>query len=137
MADVASQAAQRLRSISPCFLVEDVVRTAEYYRDVLGFHFDRYWGELPCFVILLRDSVEISFSKPGPSTSPRPSRNAHAQTPWDVYVWVTDLNGLQEELQSKGARIIRSPEETSYRTREIAIEDCNGYVLCFGQDTSS
>jgi len=56
--------------------------------------------------------------------------------PGDVYVWVADLAALQEELQSKGARIMRGPEDTFYHTREIEIEDCNGYVICFGQDTS-
>jgi catechol 2,3-dioxygenase-like lactoylglutathione lyase family enzyme len=65
MADPAAYATEKLRSISPCFLVDDLVKTAEYYRDVLGFHFDRYWGQPPCFVILLRDSIEISFSNPG------------------------------------------------------------------------
>jgi catechol 2,3-dioxygenase-like lactoylglutathione lyase family enzyme len=27
-----------------CFVVDDVVKSAEYYRDVLGFSFNRYWG---------------------------------------------------------------------------------------------
>lgn len=135
MPDSATNSTEKLRSISPCFLVDDVVKTAEYYRDVLGFHFDRYWGEPPCFVILLRDSIEISLSTPGACT-PRPNRKVHADAPWDVYVWVADLAALEEELQSKGAKIIRGPEDTFYRTREIEIEDCNGYVICFGQDTS-
>jgi predicted enzyme related to lactoylglutathione lyase len=136
MADLAIHSTERLRSISPCFLVEDVVKTAEYYRDVLGFHFHRYWGEPPCFVILLRDSIEISLSSPRGCT-PRPNRKAHVDAPWDAYVWVTDIALLKKELESKGAKITRSPQETSYHTREIEIEDCNGYVICFGQDTSA
>ena len=135
MADPATHSTVKLRSISPCFLVEDVVKTAEYYRDVLGFQFDRYWGEPPCFVILLRDSVEISLSNPG-VCSPRSNRNVHADAPWDAYVWVDDLAALLEEVRSKGAKIIRGPENTFYDTREIEIEDCNGYVICFGHDTS-
>jgi predicted enzyme related to lactoylglutathione lyase len=125
-----------LRAISPCFLVEDVVKTAEYYRDILGFHFDRYWGEPPCFVILLRDSIEISLSNPGGTFAPRPNRKAHPDAPWDAYIWVADLKAIEGELRSKGAKIIRGPEDTFYHTREIEIEDCNGYVICFGQDTS-
>ena len=27
----------QLKSVSPCLLVDDVVKSAEYYRDVLGF----------------------------------------------------------------------------------------------------
>jgi hypothetical protein len=53
MSEANTQKDQTFFSISPSFLVDDVVATAEYYRDVLGFSFDRYWGEPPCFVILL------------------------------------------------------------------------------------
>jgi catechol 2,3-dioxygenase-like lactoylglutathione lyase family enzyme len=129
--------AKAFRAVSPCFLVDDVVKSAEYYRDVLGFHFRRYWGEPPCFVILLRDSIEISLNNPGGTGLARPNRKAHPDAPWDAYIWVVDISVLHQELQSKGAKIIRGPEDTFYDTREIAIEDCNGYVLCFGQDTSS
>jgi len=49
-------------------------------------------------------------------------------------IWVSDLFALHKELQSKGAKVIRAPEETFYHTREIELEDCNGYVLCSGQN---
>jgi len=126
MTDPASHSSEELRTTSLCSLVENVVKTAEYYRDVLGFKFDRYWGEPTCFVILRRDSIEISLSRPGPSCSPLPNRKSHPDAPWDAYVWVTDLGSLREELQSKGARMIRGPEDTFSHTREIEIEDCNG-----------
>jgi len=45
-----------------------------------------------------------------------------------------DLFALHKEPQSKGVKVIRGPEETFYHTREIELEDCNGYVLCFGQN---
>lgn len=103
----------------------------------MGFHFDRYWGEPPCFVILLRDSIEISLSNPGGSGLARPNRKIHPDAPWDAYIWVAGLAVLHQERQPKGAKIIRGPEDTFYDTREIEIEDCNGFVLCLGQDTSS
>ena len=34
-------------SIAPYFIVDDVVTTANYYRDQLGFHYERFWGEPP------------------------------------------------------------------------------------------
>jgi catechol 2,3-dioxygenase-like lactoylglutathione lyase family enzyme len=49
----------RLKHSHPIFLVKDVVKAAEYYRDVLGFRFDRYWGEPPCFCTVWRDAVEV------------------------------------------------------------------------------
>jgi catechol 2,3-dioxygenase-like lactoylglutathione lyase family enzyme len=134
MAEAALHPKERFKSVSPCFLVDDVVKSAESYRDVLGFHFDRYWGKTACFVMLLRDSIEISLSKPGGSRIVRPNRKMHAEAPWDAYIRVNDLFALHKELQSKGAKVIRGPEETFYHTRELELEDCNGYVLCFGQN---
>ena len=81
MAEAAPQVKEQLKSVSPCLLVDDVVKSAEYYRDVLGFHFDRYWGEPACFVILLRDYIEILLSKPGGSGFVRPNRKVHPARP--------------------------------------------------------
>ena len=54
MTEPDAPSSAKFLGISPCFLVDDVVKSAEYYRDVLGFHFERYWGEPPCFVIVIR-----------------------------------------------------------------------------------
>jgi hypothetical protein len=35
-------------SIAPYFVVADVVTTANYYLDKLGFKYERFWGEPPC-----------------------------------------------------------------------------------------
>lgn len=125
---------QKLLGVSPSFIVDDVVKTAEYYRDVFGFSFDRYWDEPPCFIILGRDSVEIFLSSLGVQGLARPNRKAHPEVVWDAYIRVTDVEALRDELAGRGAKIIRGPESTFYRTREIAVEDCNGHVLCFSEN---
>ena len=65
--------------------------------------------------------MKFPLSKPGGSGFVRPNRKVHPDAPWDVYVWVNDLSALHKELQSKGAKVIRGPEETFYHTREIEI----------------
>lgn len=130
----------RLTRVSPHFLVDDVVASAEYYRDILGFKFDRYWPApeegTPCFVILIRDEAEISLGNPGARGLARPNRKAHSDAAWDVYIWVTDILAVESEFRAKGAKILRGPEKTLYHCHEVEIEDCNGYVLCFAQDIS-
>jgi hypothetical protein len=37
-----TEASTRILAAAPQFAVQDVVRTAEYYRDVLGFHIASY-----------------------------------------------------------------------------------------------
>jgi hypothetical protein len=48
-----------VRSLSavPQFTVPDVVQTAEYYRDVLGFAIAGYWADPPVFAIVQRELV--------------------------------------------------------------------------------
>ena len=59
----------------PQFAVPDLVRTAEYYRDVLGFTIAGYWdGEHvslvpetpPVFAIVWRDQVQVFFNHVNP-----------------------------------------------------------------------
>jgi hypothetical protein len=42
MPEAAPRVKEQLKSVSPCLLVDDVVKSAEYYREVLEFYFDRY-----------------------------------------------------------------------------------------------
>lgn len=59
-----AKVAMKLHAIHPVFLVDDIVKSAEYYRDVLGFTFNRYWGEPPCFCMVARGAIEIFLSGP-------------------------------------------------------------------------
>jgi predicted enzyme related to lactoylglutathione lyase len=73
-------------------------------------------------------------SSPGPQGLVRPNRTAHPEVLWDAYVRVAGVEALRDELAGRGAKIIRGPESTFYRTREIEVKDCNGYVLCFSEN---
>jgi len=128
---------RNLFALCACFLVNDIVKSAEYYRDVLGFSFERYWGEPPCFGMLHRDRIEFFFSSKGPNAPVRPNRLAHPDFTWDAYVRCRDLDALYQEFKSKGAEIIREPEVAFYQMKEFEVKDCNGYTLCFAQDVSA
>ena len=45
----------RLTASAPVLLVKDVVAAADFYRDTMGFRYERFWGKPPSFVILKRD----------------------------------------------------------------------------------
>jgi catechol 2,3-dioxygenase-like lactoylglutathione lyase family enzyme len=128
----------RFHSICPVLLVDDIVKTTEWYRDKLGFHFHRYWGEPPCFTIIHRDTVELFLQGPecGPAATimnPNTSRNAGS---WDAYIRVDNVAPMLEQCQANGVQITRGPEDMFYEMRELEILDVNGYKLCFGQDIS-
>ena len=115
-------------SIAPYFLVDDVVATANYYRDKLGFKYDGFWGEPPAFCMVYRDGIVIMLSQ----GATRPNRLADPEAAWDAYVWVGDADALHAEFVSNGMTIARAIEDREYRCRDFEIDDCDGYRLCFG-----
>jgi len=123
-------------AVAPYFLVDDVVTTANYYRDKLGFHFERFWGEPPCFCMVRRGGVEIMLSQSTVTGVMRPNAVADPERDaWDAYVWVDDADALHAEFTARGATIARDICDQPYGCRDFDVEDCNGYRLCFGHNT--
>jgi uncharacterized glyoxalase superfamily protein PhnB len=116
-------------SIAPYFIVDDVVATANYYRDTLGFSYERFWGDPPNFCMVWRRGVIIMLGQVGTAGAMRPNRET-----WDAYVWIDDADALYAEYQAKGATIARAICDQPYGCRDFDVKDCNGYLLCFGQD---
>jgi catechol 2,3-dioxygenase-like lactoylglutathione lyase family enzyme len=125
-------------AIAPGFSVPDVLRTAHYYRDVLGFHItnqldlDPDEGGGTVFAIVRRGGIEVFLSRadrPGAPTN-------RAEVAYDAYLRVTRVDALAIELRASGAKIIEGPANRIYEQRELLIEDCNGLVLAFAEDIS-
>lgn len=117
-----------LKSVAPQLVVDDVVATAEYYRDILGFRILGFFADPPVYSIVSRDGVEIHFGKAGQSgTSNSTVRNGS----FDLYIWVNDINAIFEELSASGVDLIEGPVKRIYESTEIVVKDLNGYVLVF------
>ena len=127
----------RLLSAVPQFAVPDLVRTAEHYRDRLGFRIQGYWdGERvthapdpahpPVFAIVSRDDVRIHFNA---------GQTARNENGYDAYIHLTGVDALAQELRERGADIVDEPEDRVYGQRELVVRDCNGLVLAFGEAT--
>jgi hypothetical protein len=101
---------------------------------VLGFSFERYWGDPPSFVTLHRDDVQIMLRSTGRKGRGKPNRIADRDVNWDAYIYVTDISALFEELKERKAKVLNVPNGMLAGINEIEVEDCNGYILCFGQD---
>ena len=122
-------------AIAPFFIVDDVVSTANYYRDKLGFHYERFWNEPPSFCMVKRSGIVIMLAQLETKGVMRPNRLVDPEGgAWDSYIWIDDADALHAEFKSKDVRIVRDPCDQFYGCRDFEIEDCNGYRLCFGQD---
>lgn len=125
-------------SVAPYFIVDDVVVTANFYRGKLGFHYERFWGDPPCFCMVKRSGIVIMLSQLDTPGSARPNRLADRNgEAWDAYVWVDNADALYAEFKAKGVKIAREICNQPYGCRDFDVEDCNGYRLCFGHATGN
>lgn len=121
---------------APHFLVADVRRAAEYYRDKLGFRIIAYFfEEPPVFAMVDRDRAEIHLRR---VYDGRPGSNRErVGDALDCYIRVDDVEALYAEFKANGADVTLPPTLQSYGMKEIYVRDPDGYVICFGEEASS
>ncbi len=140
MADTA-----RLTGVAPMFLVDNVERTAEWYRDHLGFTIGDYFrehehphpaGEEPEgvveFVILARDGQQLMLGRtvePGLGVA---SNTDAKQFSSDAYFWLTGVKALHEAVQATDANFRQELELQPYGLWEFQVLDLDGRVITFG-----
>src|SRR5277367_1017375 len=108
-------------SVAPCFIVDDVVATANFYRDKLGFNYPQFWGEPPCFTMVRRGGVTIMLNQPQTSGFMHPNGRIDPEDGiWDAYVWVEDADALYQEFSDNGVRVVRAICDQPYGCRDFA-----------------
>lgn len=134
MAGPAVSGKCRMTGVAPYFVVDNVVTTAEYYRDTYGFSLGGYFGDPPCFAIVSRDDARIMFRQMASSGAAVPVRNANIMDEaFDAYIYASDVDQLATELRRLLADIVEGPVTRSYGMRELLVRDRNGIVIAFGQ----
>ncbi|MGA9762131.1 MAG: VOC family protein [Gaiellaceae bacterium] len=124
----------RLDNVAPVLVSPDLRRTAEYYRDTLGFDAVEHYESAEPFVALYRDSVEIVVVQA--ARGQVESNAARYGAGHDVYLDPENLAGvdlLYEELREKGARILAAPAMTAYGSYEFVLEDVDGRRVGIGR----
>jgi uncharacterized glyoxalase superfamily protein PhnB len=135
MSDQASTE-RALLAIAPLFFVADVAKAAAHYRDVLGFTFERIWGDPPCFCMPHRDGLTVMLSEVDDKSRIRP--NGSDGCSWDAYVWVRDADALFAAFKAGGALIVHEPVDREYYgNREFAVRDLDGYIIAFAHDITA
>ncbi len=109
--------------------VRDVVASAAFYRDKLGFESVGMWGEPPCFCIVGRQTVTVFLDQARTDGAPPPLNQY-----WAAYVYVDDVDAYAAELRGRDVEILRGPEDMEHGCREIDIRDPDGHIIAFGQD---
>jgi DNA-binding CsgD family transcriptional regulator/uncharacterized glyoxalase superfamily protein PhnB len=139
---------------APMFLVDDVVRMAEWYRDHLGFEIGEYFREHhhehgeaehehshddadngigeAVFVILAKEAARLMLGKtvePGLGVSS--NRTAKALSS-DAYYWVDGIREYYQWVRERGTQMWFEYEKQFYGLAEFAVKDPDGRQITFG-----
>lgn len=120
--------------VVPVFLVDDVLQSVQYYRDALGFDVDFIWGDPPSYASVNRDDAIINFIRSDPPGRRNGISAAGPGNGTDLYVVVSDIDDLYEELKAHDVKVLLEPDSFDYGMREFKIEDINGYHLVFAEE---
>ncbi|SRR6266550_1412473 len=111
------------------FVVQDVLRSVEHYRDVLGFQVEFTYGAPTFYAGVERGGVLIHLQAASESKR-QPGQGA-------VNVFVSDVDALYQELKSRGARTLNEPKDYPYGMRDFDVHDLDGNHLCFGMESKT
>ena len=132
MSQVAIRGATQITGIAPQFLVDDLDRAIAYYRDRLGFELDFKYESF--YAAVSRDGFAIHLKEAPKLAADRAHRKQHEHL--DAYIAVSGIQGLFSELQRRGADVIKPLEERPWACVDFYVEDPDGYILCFSEQTA-
>jgi catechol 2,3-dioxygenase-like lactoylglutathione lyase family enzyme len=107
--------------------VQDLEKSADWYRDVLGFKIG--WNEGDDWRLAERDGVRLMIGS-CPNDKPASEIGSHS---WFGYVETADVAALHAEFTGRGADCTK-PFDQPYGMREIVVTSPDGHRIVFGQD---
>ena len=136
----------KYKKLTPNLPVKDVKETVKFYRDILGFTLEMAVlegtekieqnlseGEIYDYAMMRKDEVFVMFMEEDCFKKDLPFLKDSPQgASLSFYIDVEDINDLYESLKGK-VDIVKELGTTWYGMNEFYIEDCNGYVLGFGE----
>jgi len=135
-----------MKKLAPNLMVEDVNRTVEFYRDVLGFEFVMgvieeiqeivtSWqkGRLLDYAMMKCGDVEIMFQGKRSLSEALPVlRDKEIGGTLTLYMEIEGVQELYGRIKDK-VTIVKDLHTTFYGMQEFYVLDCNGYILTFAE----
>ena len=125
------KAVAEITSLAPQFLVDDLTEAVAYYRDQLGFETNFIYESF--YASVSRDGFSIHLKCAPKTVADRAHRKQNEHL--DVYVGVQGIEPLYDEFKAKGAHIIRPLDDRPWGCKDFYVEDLDGYLLCFSEET--
>jgi uncharacterized glyoxalase superfamily protein PhnB len=129
---VTAASSTKLSGIAPQFLVDDLGRSIAYYCRCLDFELDFTYESF--YASVSRDNCSIHLKCAPKTEADRSHRKQNEHL--DAYIAVSNVAALHNELQTRGALITKPLEERRWSCRDFYVEDPDGYILCFSEQTA-
>lgn len=112
------------------FPTADIVNTANFYEQKLGFNAVYYLEAKEPHICLYRDTTEIILTMSN-GQKVMPNRELYGYG-YDAYFITKNQEQLQNEMMQSQVKIVRLLRNTDYQNREFVIEDIDGRWIAFG-----
>jgi len=117
----------KLNQIRCVLAVTDHRKSADFYREKLGFKLDL---EVEGWFFLSRDNFKIMLGN-CPDQVPAANIGDHS---WFAYAYIDDIGGLYSEYKAKGVKLVQTLVDRPWGMREFSIETPDGHRIMFGQE---
>jgi len=119
-----------LESFVPILFVRDVTKSAEFYREKLGFEIDFLHGTPPFYGSVSRGKAACLHLRcvRKPNFAELAAREPSLIL---ATVEVSDIQRLFEEFRERGADIVQEPTRQSWGGTDLHIRDPDGNVISF------
>ncbi len=122
-----SDSPKKFNSVVPFLPVANLKATIDYYRDVLGFSNEWFWGDSDATI--LRDDMRLLFNHNPEYAAVVNSAHANLEIMW----FVENIDAIYAEYTEKKVNIVTQLKNKPWGTREFTILDMNGYYIRIAQ----
>lgn len=123
----------QITASAPVLIVKDVVKSADYFRDKLGFTEVELFGHPPNFCMTSRDDYTVMLAQVDDPTTVMVPNWKIVEKMWNIYFWVDDVEAIYAEFQASGAIIDYTLHTKAYGVREFGVQDLDDHDIAFGQ----
>jgi catechol 2,3-dioxygenase-like lactoylglutathione lyase family enzyme len=107
--------------------VKNVVESAAYYRDKLGFDIAFEYGTPTFYIGLCSGGVTLHLI----AADKTPRQPGHGA----VSIFVDDVDALHADLVKRGAKVLKAPKNYDYGMRDFDVADLDGNMIFFGMES--
>jgi uncharacterized glyoxalase superfamily protein PhnB len=132
MSTMAGLRPAHITGIAPQFLVDDLGRAIAYYCDKLGFELAFQYQSFYAGVTRDGFAIHLKCATKLAADREHQKKNEHL----DAYISVSGIRSLFDELEKRGAQVIKPLEERPWACLDFYVQDPDGYILCFSEQNA-